>query len=192
MGWAPLVGRPAHYLPSGTVGQWLPAPCNGGTCARAATLEPTKRRRGLTQNSRAGNPKRPRPNCHKKENSRNSVGSISAQKREGAQEPRCARSERRRGAVGFYLVVAATTGTWGAWHYGRMSETPLRRTDPIQCGQSRPATQTARCDYALDGQKRDFSRVLLQNCAGTDCITLQPSSRTHVSSQRDQRRATLR
>ena len=28
-------------------------------------------------------------------------------KREGAQEPRCARSEGRRGAVGFYLVVAA-------------------------------------------------------------------------------------
>ena len=30
--WAPLVGRPADYLPSGTVGQWLPAPCNGGPC----------------------------------------------------------------------------------------------------------------------------------------------------------------
>ena len=69
--------------------------------------------------------------------------------------------------------------------------TPLRHHD-LQCGQSRPATQTARCDYALDGQKRDFSRVLLQNCAGTDCITLQSSPRTHVSSQRDQRRATLR
>ena len=25
-----LVGRPADYLPWGTVGQWLPAPCNGG------------------------------------------------------------------------------------------------------------------------------------------------------------------
>ena len=31
-------------------------------------------------------------------------------KREKAQEPRCARSERRRGAVGSYRVVAATTG----------------------------------------------------------------------------------
>ena len=25
----PYLGRPADYLPSGTVGQWLPAPCNG-------------------------------------------------------------------------------------------------------------------------------------------------------------------
>ena len=32
VGWAPLVGRPADYLPSGTVGQWLPAACNGGKC----------------------------------------------------------------------------------------------------------------------------------------------------------------
>ena len=30
--------------------------------------------------------------------------------REGAQEPRCARSGWRRGAAGFYLVVAATAG----------------------------------------------------------------------------------
>ena len=63
MEWAPLVGRPADYLPSGTVGQWPPAPCNGGTSKRAATLKPTKRPRGLTHNSRAGIPKRLRPNC---------------------------------------------------------------------------------------------------------------------------------
>ena len=62
----PLCGRPADYLPTRTVGQWLPAPCNGGTCKRAATPEPTKRRRGLTQNSRAGIPKRKRPNCQEK------------------------------------------------------------------------------------------------------------------------------
>ena len=49
VGWAPLVGRPADYLPSGTVGQWLPAPCNGGTCKRAATPEPTKQRKGTTR-----------------------------------------------------------------------------------------------------------------------------------------------
>ena len=79
------MGRPADYLPSWTVGQWLPAPCNGGTCTRAATLEPTRRQRGLTQNSRAGDPKRKRPNCHKKENSRNSVGS--AQKGGGPRTP---------------------------------------------------------------------------------------------------------
>ena len=112
VGWAPLVGRPADYLPSGTVGQWLPAPCNGGTCRRGATLEPTKRRRELTHYSRSGNPRRPRPNCHKKENSR-TAWVASVHRREGAQEPRCARSEGRRGAVGFYLVVAATTGIGG-------------------------------------------------------------------------------
>ena len=31
-------------------------------------------------------------------------------KREGAQEPRCARSEGGRGALGYYLVVAAVAG----------------------------------------------------------------------------------
>ena len=62
VGWAPSsVDRPADYLPPGTVGQWLPVPCNGGPCERAATRKPTKRPRGLTQNSRAGNPKRTRP-----------------------------------------------------------------------------------------------------------------------------------
>ena len=33
----PRCGRPADYLPPGTVGQWPPAPCNGGPSARAAT-----------------------------------------------------------------------------------------------------------------------------------------------------------
>ena len=33
----------------------------------AATQEPTKQRRGLTHNSRAGNPKRTLENCHNKE-----------------------------------------------------------------------------------------------------------------------------
>ena len=56
--WAPLVGRPADYLPSGTVCQWLPAPCNGGPCTRAATRKPTTRRR---LGPRAGIPKRTRP-----------------------------------------------------------------------------------------------------------------------------------
>ena len=47
-------GRPADYLPLGTVGQWPLPPGNGGPCKRAASLEPTKRPRGLTHNSRAG------------------------------------------------------------------------------------------------------------------------------------------
>ena len=61
MEWVPLVGRTADYLPSGTVGQWLPAPCNGGMSKRAATLEPAIRRRGRL-GPRAGIPKRRRPN----------------------------------------------------------------------------------------------------------------------------------
>ena len=85
MGWAPLVGRPADYLPPGTVGQWLPAPCNGGTCKRAATPEPSFRRRGRL-GPRAGILKRKRPNCHSEENSQNSVGGISA-KGEGPKDP---------------------------------------------------------------------------------------------------------
>ena len=38
---------------------------------------------------------------------------ASVHKREGAQEPRCARSEGRHGAVSFYLVVAAlSVASW--------------------------------------------------------------------------------
>ena len=45
----------------------------------------------------AGNPKRKRPNCHRKRNSRNSVGQST--KREGAQGIRCEKqTEWRRGA----------------------------------------------------------------------------------------------
>ena len=40
----------------------------------AATPEPTLRFRGLTQNSRAGNPKRKRPNCHCKSPRSRGVG----------------------------------------------------------------------------------------------------------------------
>ena len=40
------MGRPADYPLSGTLGQWLPSPCNGGPNKRAATPEPTKRQRG--------------------------------------------------------------------------------------------------------------------------------------------------
>ena len=50
-------GQAADYLPSGTVGQWLPAPCNGGAKAGAATLKPTFRNKGQL-GPRAGNPKK--------------------------------------------------------------------------------------------------------------------------------------
>ena len=102
MGWAPLVGRPADYFPSGTVGQWLPAPCNGGPNKRAATLEPTKRLRGRL-GPRAGIPKRKRPNCHKKRYSRTSVGI--AHKGGGPEDPKCVKGRDRRAAT-----AGATTG----------------------------------------------------------------------------------
>ena len=65
MGWAPLLC--AGPLTTSLRGLWVSGllpPGNGGPYKRAATLEPTLCFRGLTHNSRAGNPKRLRPNCH--------------------------------------------------------------------------------------------------------------------------------
>ena len=61
----PRVCRAADYLPSRDCGSV--ASCHRAMVDRAegaATQRPTRRRRGLTQNSRAGNPKRTRPNYH--------------------------------------------------------------------------------------------------------------------------------
>ena len=80
----PLSGRPADIPPSWVSG--LLPPGKGGTSKRAATLEPTKRRRGRL-GPRAGNPKRTRPNCNAKRYSRTSAGSISAQKGRGPKDP---------------------------------------------------------------------------------------------------------
>ena len=68
----PWCGRHAD-LPAGTVGQWPPAPCNGGPNQRAATVEPTMRQRGRL-GPQAGIPQRQLPNCHKKRYSRTSMG----------------------------------------------------------------------------------------------------------------------
>ena len=68
VGWAPLVC--AGPLTTSLRGLWVSGllpPGNGGTNEGAATLKPPKLRRGLTHNSRAGIPKRQRPNCHLKE-----------------------------------------------------------------------------------------------------------------------------
>ena len=54
---------------------------------RAATPKTDQRRRGLTHNSRAGNLKRMRSNCHRMENSSNSVGVITAQSGRKAKNP---------------------------------------------------------------------------------------------------------
>ena len=54
----PLCGRPAGYLPPGTVGQWPPATIQWRTVQRAATRKPTRRGR---LGPRAGIPMRTRP-----------------------------------------------------------------------------------------------------------------------------------
>ena len=84
MGWAPQVGRSADYLPSGTVGQWPPATCNGGPCTRAATRKPTRWGR---LGPLAGIPKRMRPNCHKRRYSQTSVDCINTKRRGGPKTP---------------------------------------------------------------------------------------------------------
>ena len=90
------VCRPADHLPSGTVGQWLPAPCNGGPFQRAATLELTIRRRGRL-GPRAGIPKRKRPNCHSspKRGTLKSAWDASAHEGEGARG-QCAKGKGPR------------------------------------------------------------------------------------------------
>ena len=94
---------------------------NGGPYQRAATLQPTRRLRGLTQNSRAANPKRKRPNCHKKENSRNSVGGIS--------RPQCAKGKGPEDAgVAAPLPGASCRGN--CWYAGKVFSVTSRWTTP--------------------------------------------------------------
>ena len=91
VGWAPLVC--AGPLTTSLRGLWVSGllpPGNGGTNEGAATLEPTKQRRELTHNSRAGNPKRLRPNCHSSQGGTLKTAWV-AQNREGAQGPQCAK-----------------------------------------------------------------------------------------------------
>ena len=108
----PRVCRPAGYLPPGTVGQWLPVPCNGGPCARAASRKPTKQPRGLTQNSRAGNPKRTRPKLPPDGVLSNQRGLQRTKRGGGPKTPLCkGKGPENTGVVApFYLalVVGAT------------------------------------------------------------------------------------
>ena len=64
VGWAPLVGRPADYLPSGTVGQWLPAPCNGGPCKRGGDPRTDQVKKGDDSDPGLATLRDKRPNCH--------------------------------------------------------------------------------------------------------------------------------
>ena len=67
-------------------------PGNGGPCVRAATRKPTKCHRGLTHNSRAGNPKRLRPNCHSCPRGTLEPAWLLHQG-EGTQRPQCAKGK---------------------------------------------------------------------------------------------------
>ena len=81
----PLCGKPAGCLPPGTLGQWLPAPCNGGPSTRAATRKPTRRGR---LGPRAGIPKRKLPNCQKQKGTLESAWAASTQcKKKGPENP---------------------------------------------------------------------------------------------------------
>ena len=99
-GWAPLVDRPADYLPSGTVGQWLPVPCNGGPCTRAATRKPTRRGR---LGPGAGIPKRTRPKLPPNGVLSNQRGLHQCEKGRGPKDPTVRREGTRepwrRGAI---------------------------------------------------------------------------------------------
>ena len=83
--------KPADYLPSGTVGQWPPATGQWWNERRGGdprTDHATQR--GLTHNSRTGNPKRLRSNCHSSLLVLSKTAWV-AQNREGAQGPQCAK-----------------------------------------------------------------------------------------------------
>ena len=88
-------GRPADYLPPGTVGQWPSATGQWWNAQMGGDPKTHQRRRGLTHNSRAGNPKRMRPNCHSKEVNSNQRGCHHCTKWPKGQEP------WSRGATGF-------------------------------------------------------------------------------------------
>ena len=91
----PRVCRPADYLPSGTVGQWPPATGQWWNERRGGDPTTDQATKGLTQNSRAGNPKRKRPNCHNKEVLSNQRGLQQRNKWSKSHDP------WRRGATGF-------------------------------------------------------------------------------------------
>ena len=101
--WAPSVC--AGPLTTSLRGLWVSGllpPGNGGTNEGAATQKPTKRRRGRL-GPRAGNPKRKRPNCYRKEELSNQRGWHHCAKREGAQGPQWSKGQEpwRRGSTGF-------------------------------------------------------------------------------------------
>ena len=98
----PRVCRPADYLPQGTVGQWPPATVQWWTVLKGR--RPNNRPsdgRGLTHNSRAGNPKRKLPNCCKNENSQR-----------GWHQCDKGRGSKNTTAQEVKDVVAPLTSTW--------------------------------------------------------------------------------
>ena len=106
VGWAPHVCT--GPLTTSLRGLWVSGllpPGNGGTNEGAATLKPTKRPRGLTHNSRAGIPKRLRPNCHNKE--------VLSNQRGLQQRNKWSKSHDlwRRGATGFCVPQKITVVT---------------------------------------------------------------------------------
>ena len=98
----PLCGRPAGYLPPGTVGQWPPATLQWRTESRAATQKPTRRGR---LGPRAGIPKRKLPNCQEQKGTLGSAWAATTHTAKG-RDPRTPASWRHW----LRRVVAATAG----------------------------------------------------------------------------------
>ena len=71
---------------------------------------PDQAKKGADSNLPGWHPKEKATQLPKEGELSKQRGCHQCTKRKGAQEPRCARSEGRRGAVGFYNVVAATAG----------------------------------------------------------------------------------
>ena len=105
--WAPSVCRPAGYLPSGSCHWALVEQAEG----RRPWNRPSKERE-LTRNSWAGNPKRMRPNCQRKEELSNQHGYCT--KGRGPTDPsgRRRRDPRTLASPRHWLLqlVAATAG----------------------------------------------------------------------------------
>ena len=118
--WAgPLTTSPRGLWVSG-----LPAPCNGGSSRRAATLGPTKQRRGLTHNSRAGIPKRLRPNCQSRPRGTLEPAWVLHQG-EGTQRPQRAKGKGPKDpGVAAPLTSAVCRGN--CWYLGRVCWYPGR------------------------------------------------------------------
>ena len=97
-----LVGRPADYLPPGTVGQWLPVPVQWRTVSKGG--DPKTDHVGTTRTPGWHPEETEALNCQKMY-SQTSVVCVNALRREGARRPWTACARLRRGGPIRYDVA---------------------------------------------------------------------------------------